>query len=120
MIITNFTQSTDAGGDFEDNMPDHTLEALDHYFLKGWKPGGFLSALIAQDYQRALAAADQANKQRFWFVATWLMRHAPEGSTGSYEVLENWCDDKDGIQSNHKDEAEKAFEWRTLLGETIT
>ncbi len=121
-IITNFSQSTNGGGgeDFLEMLPNHTVEALDHYFIKGWTPGGFLTAMIAEDYKKALGCADLVNKQRFWYVATWLIMYAPKGSTGSYKILKNWCDDKDGIQSAHRDEAEKDFEWRTLSGERIT
>jgi len=116
-IITDFSQISDTGAEFLEVLPDHTIEALDRYFIKGWKPGGFLSAMIVQDYKRALRCADVANKQRFWYVAVWLMDHAPKGSTGSYEILKNWCSDKDGIQSAYKEQAEKDFEWRTLSGE---
>ena len=120
-IITNFNQSTDGGSNtFGENIPDHTLEALDHYFIKGWEPGGFVSALIAEEYKKALACADPANRQRFWYVARWLASHAPEGSTGSYKILKDWCDDKNGERSAHKEIAEKDFEWRTLSGEIIT
>ena len=119
-IITNFSQPVDGGAnDFGENIPDHTLEALDHYFLMGYKPGGFVSSMLAEEYKKALACADHANRARFWYVATWLMRYAPKGSTGSYEILKDWCDDKDGIRSAYKDEAEKDFEWRTLSGENI-
>lgn len=120
-IITDFSQPVDgASNEFHENIPDHTLQALDCYFIKGYQPGGFVSAMIAENYKKALACADSANRARFWYVATWLMRYAPKGSTGSYEILKDWCDDKDGIQSTHKDKAEKAFEWQILSGENIT
>ena len=120
-IITEFKQPVNGGTNtFHDDMPSHTMEALDRYFIMGLKPGGFVSAMVADDYKKALACADHVNRARFWHVATWLMRYAPKGSTGSYEILKDWCDDKDGIRSEHKDKAEKAFEWRTLSGEIIT
>lgn len=120
-ILTNFNQPVNGGANtFHDDLPSHTMETLDRYFIMGLRPGGFVSAMIAEDFKKALASADHVNRARFWYVATWLMRYAPEGSTGSYEILTDWCKNKDGIQSAHKDEAEKAFEWRTLSGEIIT
>jgi len=121
MIITNFSQPVDGGSNnFHESLPDHTMEALDHYFIKGFKPGGFISALVAEDYKKALACADHVNRQKFWHVAIWLMRYAPEGSTGSYETLEDWCNDLNGKRTAYIEAAEKDFEWRTLSGEVIT
>lgn len=115
-IITNFSQSADQG-DFLENIPDHTLEAIDNYLIRGYEPGGFLTCMICGDWKAALGHADQANKQRFWYVASWLTRYAPVGSTGSSEAFENWIKNKDGIRKEYVNKAEADFEWRTLGGE---
>lgn len=118
-IITNFNQTAEGGELFIEFLPDHTIEALDHYFMRGWEPGGFLSALIVRDFEKALKCADHVNRARFWWVATWLNTFAPAGSVGSYELMDNWCANKDRIRSDYIVEAEKDFEWRTLSGENL-
>lgn len=120
MIITFFGQQCDGSADFNEMLPAHTIEALDHYFMKGWVPGGFLSALIVKDYETALKNADQANKSRFWYVAQWLNTFAPQNSVGSMELMVDWIADKNSIRSKYVEQAEKDFEWRTLSGEVQT
>ena len=115
-IITNFNQEAD-GSTFFEGLPEHTQEAIDNYLIRGYEPGGFLTAIICGNWKEALGHADTANKQRFWYVATWLTRHAPPGSTGSSEAFENWVKDKDGIRKEYVNQAEADFEWRTLSGE---
>ena len=97
----------------------HTNEALDHYLIKGWDPGGFLTQMIVEDYKSALQNADHANRQRFYYVAMWLSTFAPKGSTGSDKAMSNWTNDKDGIRSVYAEQAENDFEWRALRGEIM-
>lgn len=111
MIITDFENE-----DYLE-VPSHTQEALDHYFVRGWEPGGFVMALLAKDYERALDNCDQVNKHSYVDTASWINKYAPKGSFGSYDIIEDWLEDKDGIQSTHKLKAERAFTWRTLSGE---
>lgn len=114
MIITDFSQSFDGIDISDEFIPDHTMEALDHYFIKGFTPGGFLTALIAEDYKLALRNADFANRRRFWNIASWLITFAPKKSIGSYEILYDWIADKDGVRSAHVVQAEKDYEWKIL------
>ena len=117
-IITDFSQSVDGNesSDFLEKIPVHTLEALDHYFMKGWSPGGFLTALITENYIESLKSADYANRQRFWFIITWLVTFAPKGSIGSNRLMKDWIADKDSIRSAYVEQAEKNYEWRALSG----
>lgn len=98
-------------------IPQHTKETLDNYFIRGWMPGGFCEAMLAKDYDRAITIADTANRQMFWAIATWIRDNAPERSWGSYEAVQDWTRDKDGRRSIFANKAEKDFTWRTLKGE---
>jgi len=120
MIITNFDTRADGSNPFIEMLPEHTMEAIDNYLIQGFKPGGFLTALIVRDYKTALRSADFANKSRFWYVATWIEELAPIGSIGSHQIIEDWCNDKNEIRTAHVEQAEKDFEWRTLSGEVQT
>lgn len=98
-------------------IPVHTKESLDRYFINGWQPGGFCESMLARDYDRAIAIADQANRQMFWAIATWIRENAPPGSWGSYDVVKDWIHDKSGVRSAFARKAEKNYTWRALKGE---
>jgi len=95
-------------------IPMHTCETLQNYLIHGYKPGGFCESMLAKDYDRAITIADTANRQRFWAIATWIRENAPEGSWGSYDTIENWCNDVDGLRTKYATEAEKKLIWKEL------
>ena len=95
-------------------IPIHTKESLDRYFINGWEPGGFCEAMLAQDYDRALTIADTANRQMFWAIATWIRENAPPGSAGSYRVVQDWIHDVNNVRSTFARRAEKDYTWRSL------
>ena len=77
-------------------IPNHTRESLVNYLMKGWEPGGFVTAMLAMDMERALATADTANRQMMWVVGRWIIEDAPPESWGSYDQVTNWCKDING------------------------
>ena len=99
-------------------IPQHTKETLDNYFIRGWMPGGFCEAMLARDYDRAIQIADTANRQMFWAIATWIRENAPDGSWGSYEAVRDWGQDIGNIRTAFSDKAKKNYTWRVLKNET--
>ena len=95
-------------------VPDHAQESLANYFLNGWEPGGFLSAMLAMDMQRALSSADTANRQVMWAIGRWITDNAPGGSWGNYEAIEMWCNDVAGLRSKFAQEMHKKYMWQVL------
>lgn len=89
-----------------------TNESLNNYFFHGLKPGGHLEAMLAHDLERALYNADSANRQSYWGLAMWIRECAPDGSHGSYNSVEAWCDNVNECRSkwatwhelNHKEQ----------------
>lgn len=77
-------------------LPGHTQETLEGYLLRGWEPGGFVTSMLAMDMERALTTADTANRQAIWVIGQWIMNNAPDGSWGSYELVDAWCKDING------------------------
>jgi len=71
-------------------IPSHTQGALERYLDHGLPPGGFLSAVIANDLMGAVARADIQNMTAIPEIAKFLFNEAPAGSWGSDENLENW------------------------------
>jgi hypothetical protein len=95
-------------------IPMHTCETLQNYLIHGYKPGGFCESMLAKDYDRAITIADTANRQRFWAIATWIRENAPRGSWGSYNTIEDWCNDIDGLRTKYATDAEKRYIWKKL------
>lgn len=90
-------------------IPQHTKDSLNRYFINGWLPGGFCESMLAHDYERAITVADQANKQVFWDIATWIQENAPSGSAGSYSIVNDWASDKNSVRSTFAQQAQKDF-----------
>ena len=89
-------------------------DSMEHYLINGLEPGGFATAMLAGDLERALYNADTYNRQVFWAIAMWVRETCPPQATGSYEAVEAWCANKDGRRDRYKDELEKAFAWKQL------
>jgi hypothetical protein len=92
-----------------DRVPDHAQEAIENYLMLGFHPGGFMSAMFAGDLFRAAGCGDQANGPSMQGIAKWIMHSAPHGSWGSYELIEKWVKDEDGIRTNFRTQKEKEY-----------
>ena len=95
-------------------IPEHTQQSLNHYLLHGFNPGGFVSAMLAGDLERALYCADTGNRQMFWAIDMWIRERAPAGSWGSYEAIDVWCLDQNGQRTAYRNEVEKQAVWKRL------
>ena len=52
----------------------------------------------------------RSNMLRSWqAIAKWIMHSAPHGSWGSYELIEKWIKDEDGIRTNFRTQKEKEY-----------
>lgn len=89
--------------------------SMERYLLQGLAPGGFATAMLACDWERALYNADTHNRTVFWAVAMWIRERLPGGSWGSYEAVDAWCRDVDGRRTEFKDQYDKETVWLTLV-----
>lgn len=89
--------------------------SMERYLLHGFQPGGFATAMLACDMERALYNADVHNRKVFWAIAMWIRERAPAGSWGSYNAVEAWCGDTDGRRSAFKEQYDKETVWLTLV-----
>lgn len=96
-------------------IPKHTQETLENYFIRGYMPGGFLTACLVGDLYRAVATADTANRQMLWCIVRWIMNNAPDGSWGSAQAMRDWARDKNGHRTQFREQAEKSKVWLTLV-----
>ena len=96
-------------------IPPHTQSALENYLIRGYQPGGFLTACLTGDLYRAVQSADTANRSNLWAIVRWIMNYAPEGSWGSAEAMRAWTADKGGRRSQYREQCEKRKTWLSLV-----
>ncbi len=89
--------------------------SMERYLLHGLEPGGFATAMLAHDIERALYNADTHNRRVFWAVAMWMRERVPLAAQGSYEAVAAWCRDLDGRRSEFAQEHDKEQTWLTLV-----
>jgi len=83
-------------------VPSHTIEALENYWIRGFEPGSFLNAALAGDLYQAAARADRWNKDALGHIAVYIAREAPDGSWGSSKVVRDWCNRGEWFQRYEK------------------
>jgi hypothetical protein len=73
-------------------IPDYMRHGIEAYVMHGVPPGGFLTALFANDLMGALGKADDTNIGRIKDYGTFLYNFTPSGCHGSREVVGKWID----------------------------
>ena len=74
---------------------------VENYIMHGLEPGGFLTAVLADDYGRAFETADSWNSRDLDNIMEAVAYACPEKASGSYEAVKDWCSDKDGRRSKY-------------------
>ena len=75
---------------YDKNVPQHTVETLDRYWTHGYAPGSFLTTLLEGDVFNAIGRADHWNKEALGHIVYYIVHHAPRGSYGSKELVQDW------------------------------
>lgn len=65
-------------------------EVIFRYLVYGWEPGGFLTAVLANDLYRAATVADIANVDHLAYVAKFVVYALPQACYGNYDQIKNW------------------------------
>lgn len=73
-------------------IPPHMRDGIKLYILHGVPPGGFLSALLSNDFMGATGKADAENAASLIGWARFLYNHVPTGSYGSPDAFSRWLD----------------------------
>ena len=95
-------------------IPEHTRETLVNYLIKGWEPGGFVTAMLAMDMERAVYAADFVNGKNIQQIARWIIEYCPRSSWGDYETVNYWIEDRDKRRTRFVERVEKEAVWNLL------
>jgi hypothetical protein len=92
-------------------------EALYNYLIHGIEPGGFLTAVLANDLRLAVGRADHWNRQRFCGIVEDIEYNVPAASRSSYRAVSDWCANINSCRTQYADEMQKQYVMRVLKQE---
>ena len=74
------------------NIPEHTQGSIERYVLNRYAPGGFLTAVLANDLFGATGRADDQNIVALKDICAWIYNRAPTDCWGSYEIVKRYLE----------------------------
>ena len=72
------------------SLPEHMREPVRLYIEDGHPIGGFLTAIMANDFIEAVCKADEHNQMALLEWARFIYNEAPGTCHGSYEIVREW------------------------------
>lgn len=77
--------------DFSDyDVYDNVRESITNYYYQKLHPGGFVYAMLCNDFVESVLRADNWNAMQMKQNALWLVNRMPPGAWGSKEVVDEW------------------------------
>lgn len=74
------------------NVAKEFAEPMYNYLVFGWKPGSCFTAVLANDFARAIASSHPANTiPAFKALVGWIGDNVPRQARGGYDEIDNWC-----------------------------
>jgi len=67
-----------------------TMKALVNWGKRGLHPGDFLTAVLTNDLQKAVAHADSDNRKMLGAICRFVHNQMPQGCHGSLEIMEQY------------------------------
>jgi hypothetical protein len=92
-------------------------EALENYLMHGLQPGGFVTAVLANNLRLATGRADHWNREILFKIVDEVTYKVPDLAWGNSIRVKEWLADKDGRRSAYSLQKEKEYTWRVLKGE---
>lgn len=110
---------------FQDyGVPMEYAEPIYNYFVYGWQPGGFFTAMLANDFMGAISRSHPANTiEALKLLVTWLENSRSKHLIwGDYPTIERWMrasevDRRPILENLNLIYSEKQEIWMTLKGE---
>jgi hypothetical protein len=99
---------------WENDIEPNIQTAIENYLIHGWSPGGFTTALLANDLYRAAGSAHPAVLPALKEIVTWVVNVIPRESYGSEQAVYDWMHDVDQRRTIFADRVEKKMMWRLL------
>ncbi len=108
----------------EYDVPAEFAEPIYNYFVYGFQPGGFFTAMLANDFMGAISRSHPANTvQALKLLVTWLENSRSKHLIwGDYPTLERWMRADEGykravLESIGLIYSEEQEIWMTIKGE---
>ena len=68
-------------------IKESTIQSINDYVDKGYEPGGFVTAVLANDLMGALGRADLENRMTIHAICTYVYNEIGSDLHGSYEAV---------------------------------
>lgn len=69
-------------------IKESTIQTINDYVVQGLPPGGFVTAVLANDLMGALGRADLENRLSIWAICNYVYNEIGCSLHGSYEAVE--------------------------------
>ena len=73
-------------------LPGGTREALEDFATNGYAPGGFVTAVLENDFMGAFSRADTSNLKAMEAIARYVYNVTPAEAWGSKEAVSAWIE----------------------------
>ena len=73
-------------------IKESTIQSINDYAQKGYRPGGFVNAVLANDLMEAMGRADIENRLSLHAICTYIYNEIGSDLHGSYEAVKKHLD----------------------------
>lgn len=97
-------------------------EPIFNYLVYGFSPGSFFSAVLANDFRKAVGSSHPSNTvTAMKALVGWIGDHAPHKSWGSWEAVKQWeampeAERRELLEYRNLIYTEKEETWQALKG----
>ena len=73
-------------------VPKEFADPMYNYLVHGFSPGGCFTAVLANDFHRAIGSSHPGNTvEAFKSLSGWILEQVPTEARGSYNNVDVWC-----------------------------
>jgi hypothetical protein len=74
------------------DVPKELADPMYNYLVHGFSPGGCFTAVLANDFHRAIGSSHPGNTiNSFKALSGWILEQVPTEAKGNYNNVEVWC-----------------------------
>lgn len=106
-------------------VPLEFAETMYNYLVYGFSPGGFFTAVLANDYHGAIGRSHPLNTiAALKALSSWMANCMPREALGSYDAVTKWCNATPAHRRKALEQKEliytpKEETWMAVKGETV-
>jgi hypothetical protein len=106
-------------------VPQDYADSMYNYMVFGFSPGGCFTAILANDWTRAISSSHPANTvQALKALTNWILDVLPVESYGNYEAVKFWLAITDSERRDYLERlrlihTEKEETWLNIKGDPV-